>query len=357
MTVSWTVSGTVSRTVFGAAFVIGAWVVATIAASAQDAPEGRAGTTEQRTERGPVSALVRVEPDVVRIGDAITLTIEVRAERGVELLMPVFGASLERFTILEFVPRERIGDEGRTVSTQHYRLLAPASGHHAIPPITIEFVDRRPGQRTAPEDEDAYELLTERLAFTVESVVPDGAAGDLKPPLGPLEALTEEVAPRWPWATGASALVVGGGVLALLWWRLRERARRRSAYEIALGRLDALESRRRPDADAMDGFFVELSDLVRRYLEDRFALQAPELTTEEFLDVAAGSPDLTRDHRSFLQTFLRSADRVKFARHVPDAGAVESVLSAVRGFLRQTSHDESGAAPGPTLAARETTGA
>ena len=211
------------------------------------------------------------------------------------------------------------------------------SGEHTIPPITIEFVDRRPGQRTAPEDEDAFELLTERLTFRVESVAPESAGADLKPLLGPLDEFGLVQAPRWPWAAAGVVLVIVAVILALLARRLRTRARDRTPYEVALGRLDALEARPRPGAGAMDGFFVELSDIVRHYLEDRFRLHAPELTTEEFLDVAASSPDLQRNHRGFLQTFLHSADQVKFARHVPQAADVETALSAVRGFLEQTS--------------------
>ena len=303
---------------------------------------------EQRTERGPVNALVRLAPDTVRTGDPVTLTIKVTAEAGVELLMPVFGSSLERFTILEFVPREAVDDAGRTVSTQHYRLQAPASGEHTIPPITIEFVDRRAGQREAPEDEDAYELLTERIMFNVESVVPEGAGSDLKPPLGPLAALDLGGTSSWPWAAVGIALVIAG-VLILVGRRLYGRDVPKSAYAIALARLETLEVRERPDAEAMDAFFVELSDLVRRYLEDRFALHAPELTTEEFLDVAAGSPDLTRNHRSVLRTFLESADQVKFARFVPTAADVDIALSAVRGFLEQTADDEPQVDGSPSL--------
>lgn len=315
--------------------------------------DGTANSAGQRTDRGPVSALVHVQPETVRIGDPVTLTVEVTAESGVELLMPVFGASLDRFTILEFVPREEIDAAGRTVSTQRYRLQAPASGEHTIPPITIEFVDRRPGQREAPEDEDAYELLTERLAFTVESVVPADAGSDLKPPLGPLAALNLGGRSQWPWAAAAIALIIIA-VLVVVGRRLYGRAVQKSAYAIALARLEALESLARPDADAMDAFFVELSDLVRRYLEGRFALHAPELTTEEFLDVAAGSPDLTRNHRGVLRAFLESADQVKFARFVPDAADVETALAAVRGFLVQTSDDETpagGSTPGEPEAA------
>jgi len=57
---------------------------------------------------------------------------------------------------------------------------------------------------------------------------------------------------------------------------------------------------------------------VRRYLEDRFRLRAPEMTTEEFLQAAQQNPQLPREHRSSLGRFLTEADMVKFARHIPE---------------------------------------
>ena len=55
---------------------------------------------------------------------------------------------------------------------------------------------------------------------------------------------------------------------------------------------------------------MELSDVVRTYLENRFDMRAPELTTEEFLESVSDSPDLTRDHQTLLRQFLRQADLV-----------------------------------------------
>ncbi len=326
-----------------AAALLYAAVLVSVAAFADEHTTTPTARAEKSAERGPVSAVVSVEPESVRIGDAVTFTLEVTAKAGVELLMPAFGSSLERFEILQFVPRERVDDEGNTVATQTYELFAASSGTQSVPPVTVEFVDRRPGQRQAPEDEDAYELLTERLAFTVESVVPQSAGNALKAPLGGLEPLgtpLHEKPANW-FALGALLLL---GAIAAFWFlrRMRGDKQQQSAYAVALGRLTALEAKPRPqsDAAAMDGFFVELSGIVRRYVEDRFGLHAPELTTEEFLDVAAGSPDLTQAHRGFLQTFLRSADQVKFARHVPQTNDVEAALAAVRGFLQQTAEQD-----------------
>ena len=248
-------------------------------------------TIQNTTQRGPIKAEVKLEPSEPIIGDILTLTLQVSAEAEVELLMPEFGQSLERFTILDFVPREKIDDQGRTVVTHRYRLQPSGSGAQAIPPLMIEFVDRRPGNRLAPEGEDAYEILTERLEFNVKSVVPTGASNDLKAPLRELAPLGAGWSKIW------TALIVVGIILLLglpFAWRSLQQyrigSRRRSAYDIANSRLSKLRAKPKPEGEDISAFFVELSDIVRHYLEDRFNLHAPELTTEEFLEVASQSP-------------------------------------------------------------------
>jgi hypothetical protein len=306
---------------------------------AEPIPAASAELLERVSERGPVKVRVALEPTQPVIGDALTLTLEVQAAQGVEVIMPEFGQSLDRFSIRDFVPRSSVEENGRTQASQRYTLSSPMSGPQYIPPIAIEFVDRRPGMRNAPEGEDAYEILTERLDFEVASVLPGSTAEALKPPLGELQPL-EVGGPSqvWPWVLALITLAVVASLLGLRFWLAwRSRARRQSAYAIAMGRLDALIARPRPEgAEAVDSFFVELSDLVRHYLEDRFGLHAPELTTEEFLEVAAGSSDLGQAHQGFLQDFLRRADQVKFARYMPETDYMKNVLYAARRFLDQT---------------------
>jgi hypothetical protein len=293
---------------------------------------------ERRTTRGPVEAAVRVGPSSPRIGDALIFEIEVVAEPGVELLMPEFGEALDRFRIVDFAPSERIDDQGRTVAMQRYTLDTFRSGVQSLPPVLIEFVDRRPGRDPAPEGEDAYELLTERLEFEVASQLKEGAALELEGALGELGPLEPPAPPAWPFALVALVIAAAAAPFAYRAWQAqRARARQRSAYEISRAALDGLLYRPRPsDRIQMDAFFVELSGIVRRYLEDRFQLRSPELTTEEFLAVMSGSPDLSRDHQELLRSFLRRADLVKFAHLVPDASGVEDSIQAAQRFLEET---------------------
>lgn len=343
-------------------FVLAALVLAApFVARADDAPEDRKSEAaaeapkfvEKTSERGPVRARVRLEPAAPVIGDTVTLTVEVTADDGIDLMMPEFGQSLDRFSVREFVPKESVDASGKTVSTQRYVLEPPLSGPQAVPPLLIEFVDRRPGQRPAPDGEQSYELLTERIPFEVASVVPEGASNELRPVREHLEPLREPGA-LWPWLV---ALAVLAAVAVPLAYRsftaARAEGRRRSAYDVARARLDALTSRQRPaDEEEIDGFFVELSSLIRRYLEDRFELRAPELTTEEFLQAASASPDLDEAHQGFLRSFLRRADEVKFGRLIPPPEDIEAALASASRFLDETRGpvDATVAAPQPGAA-------
>jgi len=251
---------------------------------------------ESTVERGPVKAVVRLEPRAPKIGDSLTLTLDVYADPDVEVLMPEFGRSLDRFRIVDFVPHDGVDADGRTHLQQIYTLEPPASGRRVVPPIMIEFVDHRAGKKAAPEGEDAYELLTERIVFEVASVVPEPAAADLDPPMGKLDPNPASSYGGWWWSLLALSLLPAAFFGLRFFSSRRRHVRRRSAYQRARAKLDALSAGRRPGPESVERFYVELSAIVRDYLEDRFALRAPELTTEEFLAEAGRSPDLSREH-------------------------------------------------------------
>jgi hypothetical protein len=304
------------------------------AAQADDEP------LETAAETGPVKAIVRLSPTAPVIGDPLILELEVHAQPGVELLMPEFGDALDRFPIVDFSHSEKSADDGGTISLQRYTLAPSRSGDQAIPSLLIEFVDRRPGRTPAPENEDAYELLTEALAFEVGSALEGDAPFELRPSLGSLGPRKEPGLSPWTWlliALAGLAVATPFGLRAWASWR--SRSRRVSAYEVAKNDLDALVMAPRPSEGEMDGFFVRLSGIIRLYLEDRFGLRSPELTTEEFLDQLAQSPDLVRSHQQLLRDFLNRADLVKFAHLVPAPEDVEQSLDGARRFLELTRGD------------------
>ncbi|MEE3328448.1 MAG: hypothetical protein VX252_14005, partial [Myxococcota bacterium] len=293
--------------------------------------ESEALSTETRS--GPVDVKVDLSPEEPVMGDPLTLKVEVTADRNVEVLMPEFGEALDRFRIVNFFPREEINSEGRTVLTQNYTLQAPVSGPHTIPAILIEFVDMRTGQSPAPDGQDAYEILTEGIPFEVASVMPESTVTELHPPLGRLEKPDAGKNNILAWVMG---LLVGLGLLAIWAWYSWKRDLTTSAWENAQEELEALLLAPRPPSEDIGPFFVALSDIIRRYLENRFSLRSPELTTERFLELVSDSPDLSRKHQSLLRNFLSQCDLVKFAGHIPTSEAIEEAIHAARLFLDET---------------------
>jgi hypothetical protein len=289
------------------------------------------------TERGPVTVTVSLSAPSIRIGDTLTFTLQARALTGVELILPEFGQSLERHTIVDFVPNSQLADDGALVETQRYILRPANSGDHILPPLMVEFVDRRPGKRSAPDGEDAYEVLTQPLRFTVTSVIPKDADDQLHPAFGTLEpnaSLTDEVSRHAPWLMVLLVLIVASAWW--LWQQHRQPSTRVNPADAALNRINTLRRKGAPNANTMDAYFVAMTDIVRRYVEDRFGLHAPELTTEEFLESLVRSPDLSEEHQRFLREFLSGADQVKFARHVPSTDDAVALLDSVAVFVHST---------------------
>jgi hypothetical protein len=83
-------------------------------------------------------------------------------------------------------------------------------------------------------------------------------------------------------------------------------------------------------------FYVGLSDAVRRYIEDRFGLRAPERTTEEFLYEVSSGNSLQSRETEMLKRFLTHCDLVKFAKHEPSREEIQKSFDLAKEFVNNT---------------------
>ena len=301
------------------------------AADAATADAAAEGPLRAETREGPVTASVSLTPAAPRLGDPMVLTLVVKAAEGVTVQMPAFGDALGRFAIVDFTPRREATEDG-VLWSQRYTLQVAASGRQRVPRLRVEFVDEREGRDPKPR-----ELLTDELGFQVASVLPEGEiSAELRPPRPALAELEGPWLRRhWPWLAGAGVGLAAAGAGVWFWLRRAEQRARLTAFDRALARLERLRRAGLPEQSGMDAWYVELSDIVRRYIEERFALRAPEQTTEEFL-LEAGRSALSGPHRQLLSAFLETCDRVKFARYHPGAGESQQALDEARRFLDET---------------------
>ncbi len=100
--------------------------------------------------------------------------------------------------------------------------------------------------------------------------------------------------------------------------------------------LEQLHREQLPLQGRVEEYYVRLSTIVRVYIENRFGLRAPEMTTEEFLQVASSGQALSEGHRRALQEFLMRCDLVKFARYQPSGQEAEEAWCAAQRFVQET---------------------
>ncbi len=294
---------------------------------------------QKTTEVGPVKAVVRVWPAKPSLIDTVYLRLEISAPDGVTIDAPFQEAGdqrLGRFRVVGFSRDTQRPASGGQLHVQTYTLEPPASGRQRIPPLRMEMLD---GRATASADaKKKQEILTDEVPLEIAPVPVEQATAQLKDARGELDPDVGKTDLVLVLGLVGGALMLGSGSI-LLWRAARSRRRvlqQKSAYEDAVSHLRRLEDKGAPDSEGADSWFVELSAIVRRYLEGRYEIRAPELTTEEFLQVATARPELTTDHRKLLEAFLERCDRVKFAGYRPDAEESIATLAAARGFVEDT---------------------
>ena len=110
----------------------------------------------------------------------------------------------------------------------------------------------------------------------------------------------------------------------------------RPAHEIAFEAFQELVNKGLLRNGRINEYYFELSNIVRHYLENRFQLRAPEMTTEEFLSTLRLTDKLQADHKALLQEFMSHCDMVKFAKYHPADNEIETSYESARRLVEQT---------------------
>ena len=108
------------------------------------------------------------------------------------------------------------------------------------------------------------------------------------------------------------------------------------SHILAWRELEALVERQKQGELEPEIFVSELSNVLRRYIERRFDLRAPELTTEEFLNLLTKDAGELKSQQSVLKQFLEFTDLVKFADQKVKDEDVEKGFEFIKTFIQQS---------------------
>ena len=200
-----------------------------------------------------------------------------------------------------------------------------ASGRCAPGKLALEFAP--------PTGEDSAPAVFEIPAFEVEAAAaePDAKAPLLAGAETPRRSRLRLLHLLW--------LVIPAALLCFWLYRCRRgqlAAREVPPWERARAALLELRSEVASGHVSPVSGVERLTDVVRRYLEERFYFPASRLTTPEFLVKVAASPELAASERAFLREFMTGADLVKFARVPAAASALDDAIGKAEQLVERT---------------------
>jgi len=290
--------------------------------------------TSFEADGAPLTVTVLVNRRTITIADSFRCTIEITRGKDVVAALPEFTELEKAFAPLVARDRrtlpERIKD-GAVLEAHEYELEPLVSGDCTIKPFTVAY--------TLGDEKSAIE--TEPITLSVTSLGAGDPRAELRDIAGPV-SLDQPGSAWWLWLAGAGGVVVVGIVA----WRVFGRRRpsgapvkRLAPHEIAFEALRALREQDYIGRDMLNAFYIELSAILRRYIERRFGLHAPEQTTEEFLDGISrdGFFDLRR--RMLLAAFLEHCDLVKFAKYGPTPDEIQQAFTSATTFIDETKQE------------------
>jgi len=139
----------------------------------------------------------------------------------------------------------------------------------------------------------------------------------------------------WLWIALAASAALALLVLVWFWLRPHRLLSPKSAYELALEKLEKARALIRED-DPMP-YAVLVSETIRSYLGQRFQAPSTRRTTDEFLRQMEADPATPlAGHRDLLRDFLQSCDLVKFARYQPTLTELDQVQQRAITFVTAT---------------------
>ena len=216
-------------------------------------------------------------------------------------------------------------DTSENLISQNFIITAWDSGSYYIPPIAFSATSK-----------------TEGLLLNVQTITLEEGA-QLKDIKQPMEAPIGW-SDIWPWLLGIIALAFIIFLLKKYIFNKKEAAKIEKPKVIipaditALQQLTKLDEEQVWQAGNIKQYHTELSEIIRRYTEDRFKFIALELATDEILSELKSK--VNNEQLASITILLQRADLAKFAKSKPDANENKESMQLAKHFVSQTKQQE-----------------
>ncbi|MEI7500774.1 MAG: DUF4381 family protein [Bacteroidota bacterium] len=284
-----------------------------------------------------VTVSAKLDTNAMLIGDHVGLTLKYTGPAKSQVLWPFLPDTiLGNITVIGRGKIDTIytADKKSVTFSQQLNFTCYDSGFYTIPQIPFKY-------RLLPDTTSRVSASTMML-LAVHTVKVDTTLA-IKPIVGPLKipiTFREMV----PWILAALAAILL--IIAAIWY-FKKRKKKEPifvlkpkvmllAHELALQELEKLRVKKLWQSGKTKEYYSELTEIIRKYIENRFQVPALEQTSTEIVESLSNTAGCPPTSVSSLGSLLILADMVKFAKTRPVASENEKSLADGIEFVYAT---------------------
>jgi hypothetical protein len=288
-----------------------------------------------------VSVTAKLDTNAMLIGDHVGITLKYTGPAKSQVLWPFLPDTiLGNITVIGRgkIDTTYTADKKTVTFSQQLNFTCYDSGFYTIPAIPFKY-------RLLP-DTSGRSITTAMMLLAVHTVKVDTTQA-FKPIIGPL-SIPITFREMLPWILAGLAVVLL--IIAVIWY-IRKRRKKEPIFilkpkvvllphEMALQELEKLRVKKLWQTGMVKEYYSELTEIIRRYIENRFIVPALEQTSSEIIDSLNGNMGCPPKVLEKLGNLLILADMVKFAKTKPVASDNDKSLTDAIEFVYATTGDQ-----------------
>lgn len=285
------------------------------------------------TSHNGIDVIVSSENDVIDPAKSVFVELKITSPKDVDVYAPDLRSRVRGFSLAEdFAIEPYENDDGTRVMEVRWRLVPePCAKTYKIAPFAI----KTKSGKSFVAGPVYFKNPLEREKVSGEMII------DPKKDLPPLS---------WR-LVGYCALILIGAItlIGVIWMLIKYLARRvkehrMSPVERAWAELDRLMKKGLPGRGKFKDFYIELTQVVRRYIQRKHGLKAPNLTTEEFFEAVKDVRSFPKSALEGLMEFLNAADMIKFAGVKATPELADEATNSARSYITEDESNTKGEA-------------
>ena len=260
---------------------------------------------------GTSQVTVKIDTTKIRIGEQFQYEITVNETKDVQFLKLKLD-SLKRIGV---VKSHKI-DSLKNQLVKKYTLTSFDSGRYVIPGQTVMIRNKA--------------ILTDSFIIDVATVAVD----TIKQPMHHIKTIKNEPYTFADFQKYFWGLLILIAIAVILYFVLKDKPTheeiisRIPPFDLAKQRLKELDSRKLLKQNRIKLYYVELTDIVRSFIERELNIPALESTTDELIETitdfnSSSNLNIPKETLLRLQELLKEADLVKFAKSKPLLNEIE----------------------------------